>query len=369
MMKHYKHQIQTILLGLLLLVMALLCWFHPEQLYSDSERRVLAGAPELSWEEIRSGDYMRDFEAYTLDQFPGRDGFRRLKAVSALELFRQLDNNGLYSAMGYTSKLEYPMHQNMMDHAAGRFQRIWDLYLKDSGGPVWLSIIPDKNCWLAEESGRLSLDYDQFVQTFRSLAGEEMTYIDITPCLSLEDYYRTDTHWRQESISDVAQTLAAAMGRELNGEYETVTLEEPFYGVYYGQSALPLLPDRLSYLTNETLENCTLTSYDTGKPVDKEIYDLSQAGGRDPYELFLSGSDALQVLENPNADTDRELIIFRDSFASSLVPLLAEGWSSIVLVDIRYVDPAMLGAFIDFHGQDVLFLYSTLLLNNSLGLR
>ena len=75
------------------------------------------------------------------------------------------------------------------------------------------------------------------------------------------------------------------------------------------------------------------------------------------------------MIENPAATTNRELIVFRDSFGSSLVPLLVEGYAKVTLIDIRYVTSAYLGNFVDFHGQDVLFLYSTLLLNDSLALR
>ena len=75
------------------------------------------------------------------------------------------------------------------------------------------------------------------------------------------------------------------------------------------------------------------------------------------------------MIDNPAAATDRELVVFRDSFGSSLVPLLVEGYARVTLIDIRYVNSAYLGNFVDFHGQDVLFLYSTLLLNDSLALR
>ena len=81
--------------------------------------------------------------------------------------------------------------------------------------------------------------------------------------------------------------------------------------------------------------------------------------------MFLSGSVSLLRIENPNATTDRELIVFRDSFGSSVVPLLTRGYKTVTVVDIRYLSSAMLNRFIDFHGQDVLFLYSTLVLNNS----
>ena len=104
------------------------------------------------------------------------------------------------------------------------------------------------------------------------------------------------------------------------------------------------------------------------------MYDMEKAYGKDPYEMFLGGSLSLITIDNPNATTDKELIIFRDSFGSSITPLLAEGYSKITVVDVRYVMPTMLGTFrdartgeklLDFKNADVLFLYSSLVLNNS----
>ena len=95
------------------------------------------------------------------------------------------------------------------------------------------------------------------------------------------------------------------------------------------------------------------------------MYDLSKAISKDPYELFLCGNSALITIENPNALTSKELIVFRDSFGSSMVPLLATGYSKVTLIDIRYINSGMLGGFVKFKDQDVLFLYSTLVLNSS----
>ena len=95
------------------------------------------------------------------------------------------------------------------------------------------------------------------------------------------------------------------------------------------------------------------------------VYTLEKADGSDPYEIFLSGPKSLLRIENPNAQVERKLLVFRDSFAASLLPLLAEGYSEITLADIRYLSPSMLGKFIDFTAQDVLFLYSTSVLNDS----
>ena len=81
--------------------------------------------------------------------------------------------------------------------------------------------------------------------------------------------------------------------------------------------------------------------------------------------MFLSGSLPLLTITNQAAETDRELILFRDSFGSSIAPLLTSGYRKITLVDIRYLHPDVLNRYIEFDGQDVLFLYSTLVLNHS----
>jgi len=75
------------------------------------------------------------------------------------------------------------------------------------------------------------------------------------------------------------------------------------------------------------------------------------------------------TIDCPAAQTDRELIVFRDSFGSSLAPLLTGVYSKITLVDLRYFHSALLGEALEFTDQDVLFLYSASLLNNSTSMR
>ena len=89
-------------------------------------------------------------------------------------------------------------------------------------------------------------------------------------------------------------------------------------------------------------------------------------GGMDSYDVFLSGAKALITIDNPEGDSNKELILFRDSFGSSIAPLLLEGYSKITLVDLRYISTDLLGNYIDFSlNQDVLFLYNTQVINNS----
>ena len=334
----------------------------PTDEQSVSERRPLAKFPAVTGEAVMSGSFMTDFEKYTLDQFPLRDQFRTVKAITSFYVFGQKDNNDIYIKNGFAAKLEYPMKEKSIEYAASRFQFVYDKFMADKDMDVYLSVIPDKNYFMAEDNGYPSIDYNMFISDMRELTGFAK-YIDITELLELSDYYSTDTHWRQEKITDVAQHLAAEMGVELSAEYTVKEVDTPFYGVYYGQSALPLPSDALYYLENSVLNECRVYDFETGKYIT--IYDFGKTEGNDPYEMFLSGSKSLLTIENPNANTDKELIVFRDSFGSSLAPLLAEGYAKITLVDIRYMSPVMLDRFIEFSNQDVLFIYSTSVLNNS----
>ncbi|MDE6607458.1 MAG: hypothetical protein K2K54_06865, partial [Lachnospiraceae bacterium] len=248
-----------------------------------------------------------------------------------------------------------------LEYAAERFRYVCEKYLTEEN-KVFLSVIPDKNCFLAKESGHLSVDYEDFEKQMAEEA-DFAEYIRISDLLERDDYYRTDTHWRQEKITDVAWRLAQSMGTELSEDYELHTLEKGFYGVYYGQAALPSEPDTLQYMTGEAIDNCVV--YDWQNERNIPVYDMEKALGRDPYEMFLSGSLSLITIDNPKAQTDKKLVLFRDSFGSGLAPLLISGYARITLADIRYIHPDLLGRFVDFEDCDVLFLYSTLVLNHS----
>ena len=99
--------------------------------------------------------------------------------------------------------------------------------------------------------------------------------------------------------------------------------------------------------------------------ISRTTGDLEKLEGKDPYEVFLSGPRSLLTVTNPAGQPGKELIVFRDSFGSAIVPLLLADYETVTLVDIRYLQMDLLDRFVDFHGQDVLLLYSTLVLNNS----
>ena len=360
-------------IGILVLVilwvgLAGFAWFGPDREMSEAERRPLEQLPELSGQTLLSGGFMGDFEEYTLDQFPGRDAFRQIKALTQYYVMGRLDNNDIYIHDGYAAKMEYPLQTKNVAHATNRFGWVYENLLKDSNCKLYTAVIPDKSYYLAQEKGVLSMDYPALFGQIR----EEMpwaTHVDITDCLSVTDYYRTDTHWRQECILPVAEKLSQAMGvtPPAAQDFTKTLVQRPFYGVYYGQAALPMPPEDLYIMRSAFLNKCKVFDYEANAYA--QVYDMRKQSGKDLYDVYLSGAKALLRIENPGAKTDRELVVFRDSFGSSLVPLLVQDYKTVTLVDLRYLDKQTLNRYVTFEKQDVLFLYSTLVLNNGTSIR
>lgn len=326
---------------------------------SESERRKLA-----QWSGVNLDNYEDAAEDAAMDQFPFRDALRQLKAISEFSLFQKGDNNDFYYTDGSIGKIEYPLNETSVNNAINKFNQIVDSYLRGTRCKVYFAIVPDKSYYLAAPNGYLAMDYDKLYAMME--AGLDMTHIDLRHLLNTDSYYATDPHWRQEKLLPVAQEILTAMGAEGGSDY-TSHVCGGFKGVYYSQLGLPLPSEQLTYLTSDVLDHCTVYNQETNETLG--IYDLAALEGRDPYEMYLHGSAAYLTITNPNATTNRELVIFRDSFGSSIAPLLVDSYAKITLIDTRYVMPQMLRQFIQFKDQDILFLYSTLVLNSSASLK
>ncbi len=367
MKNKYKNIVITISFMMMITGLMLTNVVIPDKNLSHSERRRLKSMPNLSIKTLLDGQFFEDLESYFLDQFVMRDEFRCLKAISRLYLLNQLDHNDVYIVKNGVYKIEYPLKENSIRHAAYKLNDIYNQYL--SGMNVYYSVIPDKNYFVAEKNGYLSMDYELMKDILHTNV-ENMTYINLFDSLSITDYYRTDIHWRQDKILHVAKKIIKQMN--LDDENSDVSYTEkklyPFYGSYYGQSALPIQPDTITYLTNDMIEKAILYDYESKSYGD--VYNPELFDSLDAYSLFLSGPKSLISIENPESTSNKELVLFRDSFGSSIAPLLLEGYAKIYLVDLRYIATDLLGDYIHFRkNQDVLFLYSTEILNNSMMLK
>mgnify|MGYP000070233561 FL=1 len=341
----------AVLFGFSLLHLAL-----PDREISRSERRRLAQLPPLS-----SG-FSDKLEEYMLDQFPLREQLRTVNSLVRLYGLGQADIHGIYLQGGGAFRMDGPLQEKQVRHAAAVFSAVQETYFPSL--PSHYVIVPDKNA--KAETSRPRLD----TETLRGIVREAlpgMTEIDIWDLLSADDYYKTDPHWRQERLLPVAAAICEALGADAPGTFTEKTLS-PFYGAYYGQAALPMAPDTLTYLESADTKAAEVT----GPELDgaQPVYRPELLDGTDGYDVFLSGAQAVLTVTSPNVHNGRHLVLFRDSFGSSLAPLLLGSFERITLVDLRYISAARLADYADLSdATDVLYLCSTAVWNNGGTLR
>ena len=330
-----------------------------------SERRKAAQFPEFSFEAVMDKSFFSELEDFLEDQFPLRDTFRSIKATIQFKILNQSDNNGIYTAEGHISELDYILNETSVENAAKKINDIYGKYIEGKGANCYFSVVPDKNYYLAEKNGYPSLDYGKMIEIYTS-GIKNMEYIDIFDCLTLDNYYKTDSHWKQQEITPVIEKLASKMGFVAKtADYYNAEKLADFEGVYAPRLAMENgVKDEIITMNSLATDGATVWNLETNKTT-KGVYDKSKLESGDKYDTYLQGAAALLTVENPTATEKRELIIFRDSFGSSLAPLMLDGYSKITLIDLRYISSQMLGEFVDFSGCDVLFIYNTQILNQS----
>lgn len=267
---------------------------------------------------------------------------------------------------------EKELDEKSIDRAIGKFKTFAADYCGESAR-VFLALIPSKNGYLNGTNGRLNEAEFAILQSVYDKWGSN--FIDLSVCLDLEDYYRTDPHWRQECLGFVLHELGAALEFDTDTTYDHGVLSEnwteevlttEYIGVY-GDEVDGVPAEEMTVLRHPDMDGYIVRNGETGE--EMPLYDTEKLSDRDPYELFVGGPLSLVTIENPNADNDRHLVVVRDSFGSALLPLLAQSYAKVTAVDIRYMMPAMVGNFVDFTDADVLFLYSSTVLNNSITLK
>lgn len=307
----------------------------PDRARSETENRTLQQRPALTAAAVADGTFMEDAEDYIADQFPGRDGWTGLKA-RVEQLLGKTEFRGVYLC-GDTliNRGDDPGRQaeKNLDYVSALAER--------AGVPVYLGLIPtasevwgdklppgaarpDQSGFIAAALEQTGLPGVDFLAAMTAHAGEPV-------------YYRTDHHWTSLGAYYGYAALCDAMGvmPVSLDSFTPETVAEDFNGTLYSTSGVHwLTPDTMEFYVPE--EGLTVTSWRNGAPETAALYDRSYLDKKDKYSAFLGGNQPLCVIENPNAATDRKLLLVRDSYADSMAPFLSQTFAEVHLLDLRY---------------------------------
>lgn len=320
--------------------------FNKEEI-SIYERRKLKVFPKI----IDNNNFFDDLDKYLSDHFIFRQDFREVKGFVNYNLFNISINNKVTIKDDYLFELAETNYKSL-DNIVNKVNTIVEKF--NINDYEFISI-PLKNHYA---------DLDNVSEEIDEYLGVRIdNYYSLIDLLSLSDYYRSDIHLKQERLgSVVSKILELCDVDERDVEYSFNTYDK-FYGSLYAKMAIGMKPDTITYLTNDLLDGVKVESVEDKDLLD--VYNVSELESLDPYSIYLNGPKAYLKIVNKNVE-DRKLIIFRDSYTSSIAPLLVPYFSEIELIDLRYYGSDLLN--IDGNTK-VLFIYGSEVLNNSFSIK
>lgn len=333
-------------LAVIVVFFLLICFLpkHEGEL-SPNERRMLAKAPDASLSSLISGNFATEVDTWLQDHFPARNFFvslysylNRYTGRNATESIIMGKGDRLFNAP--TAYDEAKLRTN-----GGLVKR----FAEDNSLNTTLVIIPSSGYMLEDELPKLHLEYDDgsIVSGFSEAAGGSSIpvgelFSSAADVSSL--YYRTDHHLTMQGSYLLYQSIAESLGFTPLPESEFSKRSFEFYGTSYGSSGLMLTkPDSLEVWTADSNSDIAVTTIDGGKETAHSgMIDESclEDGVVDRYAAYLYSNHGITVIENPNAEGGT-LLVLKDSYGNAIVPFLANHYSRIVMLDVRYFNSAM----------------------------
>ena len=405
-----RRRAEVLTVGLItafILCFSVWCLAAPKQTFSENENRALASWPVYSFTALKDGSYMSGIQSYLSDHFPLRDPFMTLKTKYEMLTGRE-EINDIYLAKDgyYIEAYKTPKQQKKI---ITQFQKLQDAITTDAKANVRLMLVPTAistyNAKLpscAPDRGVLrqvdtmneiyaalpemqKVDAWSALQAAATQEAADRTRAsgnagDAQPVAGTGDagsaassaaglYYHTDHHWTTHGayIGYQAYCEAAGLTAIPEADFQQDCVTTDFHGTIFSKLHDSTVPGDAITLYENPANQLTVSYPDTGEVTDT-LYNLDYLTQKDKYSMFLSNLHPLVEITNATADSDRQLVLIKDSYANSMVPFLVQHYQKIYVFDTRYYrfGPS---SFINEHPDvtDVLLLYNMNTIDTDLG--
>lgn len=328
---------------LVLLVFAVADMVKADRLFSETENRILAQRPKWSLENVLDGSYEKEYEAYATDQFVSRDTWVMIKTQMDIMLQKKVIKGVYLAADGYLIEQHLPEKYDgeLIDKRLDQLRQLTERYPK-----ALVMLAPTADNILAEKLPDYAVSYDQsqLLERVKEEIGEEHV-IDLFPTLrehrEEQIYYRTDHHWTTLGAyyAYLQWTEKVGYPPRSYAPQDLETVSDSFLGTLHSRINLPMEADEIQIFPRTTLRRVKIT-YD----FDKETcsyYEPSYLEGKNQYGYFLDDNHAFVEIETAYAAGGKELFIIKDSYANSLIPILAPHYEKIYVLDLRYYNGSL----------------------------
>lgn len=374
-MKKILKSPMAVLFGAFVLVVFLVDVLNADRYSSELENTILAQKPSFSWNDFSDGSFGDDYVKYINDQFMGRDSWISMKAAMDKALGRIESHGVTFADDDYLmEKLQIVedkpstsgtnvVTQRSLDRSIGMVRTFLEMYNRE----FTLSIVPNSYTVLDDKvprgfTGVNQQEYTAQIYDELSKANEKLSVIDFTDTLQKHSdeyiYYHTDHHWTTLGAYYAYVDYCRAKGLTPVKLSDLQPNEvEDFYGTFYSKAKRPGQPsdtitwydvpvEEFAFAANlaQDKELATL-----GELVQEDGLQLLKVNGlmderkfatRDKYAAFTWGNSGYVKIKSANNLNHKDghtsrLLLFKDSYANSMIPYLCYNYDEIIVVDLR----------------------------------
>ena len=362
-MQKVKIYMPSIAFLAIIAVLSTLFFVLPKKDFSESEKRNLADTPAFSAKALADGSYTKEVETYLSDHFPGRNWFVGINSYYELGTGRSSAADIYFGKDGYLIAAPTDFSAEHVTANVNRYAAFADVNDLSAS----LMIVPSTGYILDDKLPTVHKDYtdDAMFDAAVAAMGDNMTFIDLrepfkTASVDTQIYYKTDHHVTSAGAYEMYRAYAAAAELTPRTDYRIET-EADFFGTGYSRSGYWMSdPDNIEMWHNDEL-NVTVEIFENSlEPVltADSVFFPARLEEADKYPVFLDGNHALTKITNPDAQGGK-LLIVKDSFAHCFTGFLAEHYSEIYMVDMRYYRQSVSALVADNGIDEVLYLYGT----------
>lgn len=357
----------TVIFVAMLVITAFVFLVSPKKEMSESENRVLAKAPTLSFASIKDGSFMNDFETWLSDQFPGRDRLIAFKTKTDI-LTGKKEENGVYigkKGFLFEKQTEYDEAQvKKLTDSINKFAK------KNKSIKTSVLISPNSSCVLSSYMPRGIRQEDQSQQL--ETIGKKLKNVSWVDCVktfsSVEDkktlFYRTDHHWTTDAAYLAYGDLIKTWKFKTKGkDCEFFTVSNSFKGTLASSSGVNTSSDEIKICVPKKSSLATVVDFESSSKKSSTVFQSEKLNQKNQYEVFLGGNYD-KVVISTNVDTDKQLLVFKDSYANCMIPMLTQYFSKIVMIDPRYFSGKLSDVLKEYDFTHAAFIYN---LNTFLG--
>lgn len=348
-----------LLFGLMILIM-------PERSFSENENRSLTVLPKFHWKDFWSGTYQPELEAAVNDQTPGRDCFTALATLSQ-RLIGYRDIGGAYLASDDTliskttvddiGQFRYMENLRYVEYLSEQYPGQMSLLLVPSAGTVLSDSLPPQAPFYEAApmykaakvvcSETQVLDLRRALRLQRELLEEQEWNTSV--------YFRTDHHWTLPGAYQGYAAYMKAQNREPReyAAFEPELVSEEFYGTLYSKVLDHNMKADVMYAASQVGDIKSVVC--DGKE-QNSIYDERKLDTKDKYAYFFGGNYG-ELRVRMKTKSDGKLLVFKDSFANSMIPFLLQDYREVIMIDLRYYRQSVAELLEEEGDAEILVLY------------